>query len=467
MLGSLRVCSKGPLLNDLPAPSVLTHKGPADGAIQLKGLALLAGRKLLLADDSATIQKVIDLTFADEGVRVVAVSNGREAIEQLLDLAPDIVLADVHMPSPNGYEICEYVKTNEQLKHIPVMLLVGSFEPFDEAEARRVGADDILTKPFQSIRRLIDRVGALVSSPPAEKVLEKEGPTAELPGREERSDEAEPRLNTEELEMTTADTLPLEGHPFADTLPRVEVSEPAVSVTPSARLEAVLSEPRVSQPEETSWTAEAEGTSSEHEGIMEPVTPPNSETRSESPDVLSSDVLLELGELEPARAVESDDFVLDLDDDQVVPAYQAPLPAFVEPEVRETVVSASYQAEAYQPSSFTSLGETQEVPYTEAAAEVSYGSASPPPELTPDPVPVFGVTEFAVASEAAPATVSDHVTRAAASFTADQLSPEMIDAIARRAVELMSDKVIREIAWEVVPDLAELLIKQQLEEKAK
>ena len=130
---------------------------------------MLAGRKLLLADDSATIQKVIDLTFADEGVRVVAVGNGQEALDKLLEVEPDIVLADVFMPSPNGYEVCEYVKTNEKLKHIPVVLLVGSFEPFDEAEARRVGADDILTKPFQSIRRLIDRVGALVSSPPVEK----------------------------------------------------------------------------------------------------------------------------------------------------------------------------------------------------------------------------------------------------------------------------------------------------------
>ena len=82
-----------------------------------------------------------------------------EAIDRSGVSNPDIVLADVFMPSPNGYEVCKYVKTNEKLKHIPVMLLVGSFEPFDEAEARRVGADDILTKPFQSIRRLIDRVG--------------------------------------------------------------------------------------------------------------------------------------------------------------------------------------------------------------------------------------------------------------------------------------------------------------------
>lgn len=425
-----------------------THKGPADGAIQLKGLALLAGRKLLLADDSATIQKVIDLTFADEGVRVMAVSSGREAIEQLEDFAPDIVLADVHMPSPSGYEICEYVKTNEKLKHVPVMLLVGSFEPFDEAEARRVGADDILTKPFQSIRRLIDRVGALVSSPPAEKVPEKEAPTAELPRTEEVPVE-EPRLNTKDLEITTADTLPLEGHPFADTLPRIEPVTAAAGVTPSARLEALLSETRSS-----------EGTS-EHEGTMEPVTP---EMNNES-----SDVLLDLGELESPRAVASDDFVLDLDDEP------APVRAFVEPEVRETVAAASGYESTYQPhssfqpshqpeTSYSSFAETQEVPFD---AEVEEETATVvPPELTPDPVPVFGETEFPVADTPQIAdTPHAAASIAAQSFTPEQLSPAMIDAIARRAVELMSDKVIREIAWEVVPDLAELLIKRQLEER--
>src|SRR4051812_25081256 len=134
----------------------------------------------------------------------MAFSNGLDAIQNLEELAPDIVLADVFMPAKSGYEVCEYVKTNEKLKHIPVMLLVGSFEPFDEAEARRVGADYILTKPFQSIRRLIDKVGALVSSPP----VEKESPTAELPKVPKPAEEQ--FMDTYELEVTTADTLPLE-----------------------------------------------------------------------------------------------------------------------------------------------------------------------------------------------------------------------------------------------------------------
>jgi CheY-like chemotaxis protein len=446
VLGFIRGLFQRPTATRLPRAIRATAQGPADGAIQLKGLALLAGRKLLLADDSATIQKVIDLTFADEGVQVLAVSNGQEAIDKLLDFAPDIVLADVFMPSPDGYEVCRYVKTNEKLKHIPVMLLVGSFEPFDEAEARRVGADDILTKPFSSIRRLIDRVGALVGSPP----VEKEAATAELPKTEEPAEE--PRLNTQELELTTADTIPLPDDMALDNLPRVEeprfmetVSESSpASVTPSARLEAVLGGMQSSQHEGTS----------EHEGRMEPET--KSDSRSES-----SDVLLDLGDIEPAHA-SADEFVLDLEDAGVdeAPAYAAagvpaayqstPMRAFVEPEVIETQAPA-YES-SYQPEVHSSFAETQEVYYSsnDAASAVTeiepYEAPAAPPELT-----------------SAPAAVAD--TPQSVSINADQLSPEMIDAIARRCVELMSDTVIREIAWEVVPDLAELLIKRQLEER--
>src|SRR5688500_8785267 len=109
------------------------------------------------------------------------------------------------MPLPSGYEICEYIKQNAELKHIPVMLLVGSFEPFDEEEARRVGANDILTKPFQSIRRLIDKVGTLISSRPPEEQI----PTAELPKPEGTEAPEVEKLTSAELEMTTADTQPL------------------------------------------------------------------------------------------------------------------------------------------------------------------------------------------------------------------------------------------------------------------
>ena len=66
---------------------------------------------LLLADDSVTIQRVIELTFADEDVQVVAVSDGDEAIARLSKTPPDIVLADVGMPGKNGYEVAQHIKS--------------------------------------------------------------------------------------------------------------------------------------------------------------------------------------------------------------------------------------------------------------------------------------------------------------------------------------------------------------------
>lgn len=120
--------------------------------------------KLLLADDSATIRKVVEMTFADEGLDVTVVATGEEAMQKLAEVTPDIVIADVIMPEPTGYQICETIKQNENTKHIPVLLVVGSFEPFDQAEAERVGADGFLTKPFQSIRDLIIRVDELLGT---------------------------------------------------------------------------------------------------------------------------------------------------------------------------------------------------------------------------------------------------------------------------------------------------------------
>jgi CheY-like chemotaxis protein len=121
-------------------------------------------RKLLLADDSITIQKVVNLTFADEGIEVIAFGDGDSAVESIDEVQPDIVLADVNMPGMNGYQICELMRANEGTKRVPVILLVGSFEPFDRDEAERVGADRYLTKPFSSIAELVTTVNELLDA---------------------------------------------------------------------------------------------------------------------------------------------------------------------------------------------------------------------------------------------------------------------------------------------------------------
>lgn len=124
----------------------------------------MSKRRLLLADDSMTIQKVVNLTFADEGIEVIAVSDGDAAMKKFVEATPDLVMVDVNMPGLDGYRLCEMIKQDEQTQQIPVILLVGSFEPFDEQEARRVGANDYLTKPFQSIRQLVNVVSDLLDA---------------------------------------------------------------------------------------------------------------------------------------------------------------------------------------------------------------------------------------------------------------------------------------------------------------
>ena len=119
-------------------------------------------KTILLADDSVTIQKVVELTFMDEDFHVSAVSNGAEAIAQLSESKPDVVIADVHMPGAGGFEVCR--RSKELYPAVPVLLLVGTFEGFDSDEAIRCGADGHLKKPFDS-QELMRRVRELASAP--------------------------------------------------------------------------------------------------------------------------------------------------------------------------------------------------------------------------------------------------------------------------------------------------------------
>src|SRR6266403_2009988 len=101
---------------------------------------------------------MVGLALKDHGIEVVAVGNGEAAVRKICDIHPDLVLADVFMPVRNGYEVCEYVKDDPALKHIPVILLVGAFDPLDEQEAQRVRADGVLKKPFVPPDPLISMV---------------------------------------------------------------------------------------------------------------------------------------------------------------------------------------------------------------------------------------------------------------------------------------------------------------------
>jgi CheY-like chemotaxis protein len=119
--------------------------------------------KLLLADDSVTIQRVVELTFSGEDVQVVSVGDGEQAIARIPIERPDIVLADIGMPKRSGYDVAAFVKGRPDLSHIPVLLLAGAFEPVDDARAKQVKCDGVLVKPFEP-QQVVARVRELVES---------------------------------------------------------------------------------------------------------------------------------------------------------------------------------------------------------------------------------------------------------------------------------------------------------------
>ena len=119
--------------------------------------------RLLLADDSVTIQRVIELTFADEDVQVVAVSDGEAAIARLESEPFDIVLADIGMPKRGGYEIAEFIRSRPPLATIPVVLLTGAFDPVDQARVQAAGCAAVLVKPFEP-QMVIARVRELLKT---------------------------------------------------------------------------------------------------------------------------------------------------------------------------------------------------------------------------------------------------------------------------------------------------------------
>src|SRR5512138_582137 len=186
------------------------------------------GNRILLADDSITIQKVVNLTFMGEGFEVVAVSNGDQAERRLADVQPDLVLADIFMPGKNGYELCEAIKESPQYRHIPVVLLVGAFEPFDQAEARRVKADAHLTKPFES-RTLVDTVRKLISASGQPRT----GPLPPLPAPDAK---AEPQVLTPPMVMPSAPQA--EPRPAAMNQPfSIDMAAMASPVAPTTPLD--------------------------------------------------------------------------------------------------------------------------------------------------------------------------------------------------------------------------------------
>jgi CheY-like chemotaxis protein len=422
---------------------------------------------ILLADDSVTIQKVIELTFMDEDYEVVAVGNGDEALDRLEEVTPDVVIADVHMPGASGYDVARRAK--QLHPQAPVLLLVGTFEPFDEADYQGSGADGYLKKPFDS-QELLHRVSELM---------------------EARAGVAEPAAPSPAAAVPTAASAAegVPSGPLADA-----VAPPATAAAPS--------HPQAPAPaagEETRfvpvWNEEAAPSDEAAEEGPEPFGTRRIPTfGGDEPPAPTAGAAATAGGEEPewsswGLSSEPEEVPSPAPAEEAEPAWPAGEP--FQPEW-ESFEARGPEEEAETPS--WALEETDE--QASGGEPVAEATATPPPSApafaAPGPSPAAETRhpaetqhptepfpELARPQPAAPATALTATEAAsvagggpaeappaavAGNGPESRLSEEDVDRVARRVAELLGDRVIREVAWEVVPDLAEVVIKDRLRE---
>jgi len=369
-------------------------------------------KKLLLADDSITIQKVVGITFANEDYELTVVDNGADAVLKAREIKPDLILADIVMPEKDGYEVCREIKSDQDLSSTPVILLTGTFEPFDEDKSAEVGADDYITKPFESqalvdkVKSHLEKVSVAVSAAGPEQAEEPEMPPAEQEFEEEIMELGEEDI----LEMApdvSAPALEEAGESLSQAEVGVEASvsaeEPEVAETgDEIDLTGMLG------PEE-----DEEGIEDELAGFGFDETLSELEAGAEAP--------------EPAAEEAEEDIDLEVEVEEDVDILSAPEEE-TEPEelFEETVAPEPPQAEIQE--EFTAAETLEEEP--PAAEPISY------PDL-----PESGEKEEITAAEAVSGMTDDK-----------------LEAI----VSKVAKDVIEKIAWEVVPELAEALILEEI-----
>ncbi len=519
--------------------------------------------RVLLADDSLTIQKVVELTFAGAEFEIRAVGNGDDAVRGLREFHPDIVLADAFMPGLTGYEVCERVKALPRGHAIPVVLLAGTFEPFDRARAEASGADSIVTKPFDShalatlVRDLVEearrRMNATPTAPfppvrrpadllvppapaPAEPALAESvgGATAEeepffrteaipIPPPAEIAEIAEiatvaavaaveekasgappPEPEAERFELADPDGEPPAASP-ATSLPVGETTRPLRIEMPleapvEAPVEAPIDTPLVTPLEEISedraeaitgpivlddapGEALAAPTVSAAPAVPPPsVSPEAADVFAEEPFGAPPEVPLEEEFLaSESEGVQPRDIEADLE------AYEQSGRGTARPEVwdqAEAMGLTGPRDEAVWPPDV----QARQAIEAEKAKEAEEEAKGPVEErLAPD-AGAFDLAEAegirhrdleVLAAEARrtdlnelipvriqPEAVAPHVTTAPIAFpaAATALSDADVDRIARRFAEIVGEAAVRSVAWEVVPEIAERLVRQRIQE---
>jgi DNA-binding response OmpR family regulator len=103
----------------------------------------------LVVDDQVTYAKLVQRWLESGGHQVILAETGEIALEAVRTHGPDLVILDVMIPSPSGFEVCQRITRNPATRHIPVLMVSGLQDPTNTRYARELGAADFMTKPLQ------------------------------------------------------------------------------------------------------------------------------------------------------------------------------------------------------------------------------------------------------------------------------------------------------------------------------
>ena len=121
----------------------------------------MANEKILVVDDEEHILELISFNLTNNGYKVIKANNGIDAVRLAIEEKPKLILLDLMIPGKDGYDVCREVRSNSEIRNIPIIMLTAKSEELDKILGLELGADDYITKPF-SVRELLARVKAVL-----------------------------------------------------------------------------------------------------------------------------------------------------------------------------------------------------------------------------------------------------------------------------------------------------------------
>jgi diguanylate cyclase (GGDEF)-like protein len=117
--------------------------------------------RILIADDEPDIRDILKILLTKEDFEVIETCDGQEALEQIHKKNPDMIILDRSMPKMNGRDLCQLIKKDLLLRHVPIILLTGKGDIDDKVSGLQAGADDYIVKPFEP-KELIARIKMVI-----------------------------------------------------------------------------------------------------------------------------------------------------------------------------------------------------------------------------------------------------------------------------------------------------------------